>query len=224
VPFDHLYSRETLIELARTNSLTLEDINGVRRHGLYYAMDLDPVDMATLEKFVIDYNKGRPRGTPLLEFMPVDRYMLDVFYRKVPINQKRSVYSLKYIVGHNVLYDLGRLAVHTGLAREDLYGGLSMRLCTCISKAVQATGECTCAPLPKTDRFQCDNVGCKCDAVHTKDYFDNPIRIVDTLQVAKSLLGAGTPGSLRSLARLLKLKVQNATPAMIKHPSTSNTA
>jgi hypothetical protein len=31
-----------------------------------------------------------------------------------------------YVIGHNTVFDLGALAIHCGLARKDLYGGLSL--------------------------------------------------------------------------------------------------
>jgi hypothetical protein len=112
------------IEDAKTGTLTREKLDRLWHEGLVYEpKNCTPEEIKTLKQYAKDHK---------LELYTREDFIKKVFFRnhvvKRAANWKNTLREPCLVIGHNLPFDLGALAVHCGLAMKDLYGGLSLIL------------------------------------------------------------------------------------------------
>jgi hypothetical protein len=119
------YRYDWRVRDAHDETLTREKLDRCWSQGIFY----EPANCTDREIAILEAY-AKEHGRVLLtraEF--VKRVMFRNHWVKRAEEFEDSLREPLLCIGHNLPFDLGALAIHCGLARDDLYGGLSMILC-----------------------------------------------------------------------------------------------
>jgi hypothetical protein len=109
---------------AASKTLTREKLDTLWHEGIFYEpKNCTPEEIRVLEQYAQDHR---------LELYERELFIRNILYRshwvKRATNWKDELREPCLVIGHNLPFDLGALAKHCGLARKDLYGGLSLKM------------------------------------------------------------------------------------------------
>jgi hypothetical protein len=198
-------AKDTILKHAKARTLTREMLDRLTAHGIVYnRAGLSESELATLKRFVDDYNARRHVAMmPLLKLITVETFVTRHLLQKRYANWYKRIRDPHMIIGHNIIFDLGAMATHTTKSRGTTYGGLSMTLCNCAKDENGKTSQCG-----KRGVIIAKKIGPKKYFYRRSERRPDPLTvspkeqalsIVDTMTLAKTLGGAGTPASLEEL-------------------------
>jgi hypothetical protein len=115
----HGVDRDERMRRSLANTLTREGLDTLVEQGMFYnPAVLAPAEIATIEAYADAHD---------LQCMPVQQFIKDVFYR--------WVYGYQALcIGHNLPFDMSRLATRWGSADGAYRGGFWLKLCDCSPK------------------------------------------------------------------------------------------
>lgn len=208
----------TVVGHALRGDLTRRMLDEVREHGFIYDKTACKGDEPeTVKKFVARYNRLIAKTkTPRLKLKLLERseFVKFVLYNKPYSSWKQRVRDQRLWIGHNIHFDVGALARHTGLARGGfMHGGLSNRLCDCPTDAttcIRHANVCWKKLGPKKYAYKISCVACEDKETSTEEdeetLIERSLHILDTLTLAKAIYGAESPGGLGALCERHKTK------------------
>lgn len=114
------------VNLWESGQLTREMLDKPHRHYCFYNPNqLKPEELELLTSWVVRYNCEKSEDQPKIKLLPVLKFIKYEFYHWV---HTRSALC----VGHNLPFDLSRLAAYWGPSGKDYTNGFRLVLCDCI--------------------------------------------------------------------------------------------
>jgi hypothetical protein len=109
---------------AKAGTLTREKLDTRWNRGIFYEPDnCDDDEIEVLENYSMEHD---------VEIMTRHEFVRKILHRnhyvKFADDWKERLREPCLVIGHNLPFDLGAIAIHCGLAEKDLYGGLSLVL------------------------------------------------------------------------------------------------
>ncbi len=189
------------IALSKSKLLTRELLDSKQESGLFYnPKNIDKKELAIITKFCESHN---------FKLYTTNEFVTKVFY---PIVHDAEALC----IGHNLKFDISRLATDWGEAKKAYKGGFTFKLCECNTPASQRL-YCPDHPPVKVKTlgsgkalyefggvadFKKYNKGGKVE--RTK--MSSP-KFLDTMTIGKALLGAGVSGSLLNMGKKFKADI-----------------
>ncbi|AKH38227.1 MULTISPECIES: hypothetical protein [Nitrosomonas] len=116
------------VDLWESRQLTREQLDKPCRHFCFYhPTHLNPDELMLLTTWVDRFNCEKDEHQPLMVLLPVAQFVKQQFYYWV--HKKRAL-----CVGHNLPFDLSRLATDWGPGGKDYTNGFKFILCDCIKQ------------------------------------------------------------------------------------------
>ncbi len=116
------------VSLWESGQLTREVLDTPHRHFCFYNPNqLKPKEHELLVSWVERFNSEQGNDQPLIDLLPVQKFVKQQFYYWV--HEKRAL-----CVGHNLPFDLSRLATDWGPGGKDFTNGFRLVLCDCIEQ------------------------------------------------------------------------------------------
>jgi hypothetical protein len=112
------------VKEAAAGTLTRKKLDTLWHEGIFYEpKNCTAEEIACLKLYAAQYE---------LDLYTREDFIKKIFYRnhyiKYANDWEERLREPCYVIGHNLGFDLGALTIHCGLARKDLYGGLSLVL------------------------------------------------------------------------------------------------
>lgn len=172
----HGISRDMRLHVYLEGRLTRELLDTPRERGFFYdPAELSAAEIATLTQY------AQRHGTRVYERA---KFIKEVFYF--------WVYTCQALcIGHNLPFDLSRLATSWGDANDNFYGGFWLKLCDC-----EHEGGCAFHPPLRIKTLGSKKVMMQFRALSTpnsKRKARKNGRFLDTLTFGRALLGPGDP-------------------------------
>jgi hypothetical protein len=110
---------------AKAGKLTREKLDTLWNRGIFYEpANCTEDEIEVMENYAMEHDD--------VEIMTRDEFVRKVLHRnhyvKFADDWKERLREPCLVIGHNLPFDLGTIAIHCGLAEKDLYGGLSLVL------------------------------------------------------------------------------------------------
>ncbi len=207
------------MELARHGHLTPARIQALREKfdtleewGLIHnKAQLTDEEFEILEKYAETARHAASSDKP--KFLSKEEFVEEVFYHYA--READKVADNLLVIGHNLPFDLSRLATQHGLGRGQFFGGFRLKLCGCPNDGKK---DCAFHPpvrIKKLGRGKYQYGMCKTKKpvrvggklVISEESNTHNIKFLDTITLAGALLGPGDK-SLKTLTRKLKTLVQ----------------
>lgn len=116
------------VSLWELNQLNRESLDKPHRHFCFYnPKQIKPKELELLTVWVERFNSEQGENQPNMELLPVQKFVKQQFYYWV--HEKQAL-----CVGHNLPFDLSRLATDWGPGRKDFTNGFRLVLCDCIEQ------------------------------------------------------------------------------------------
>lgn len=227
----------TIVGHALQGTLTREKLDRLQRHGFFYDPDhCTDKEIATIKRFVKHWNNTVEKFTryrnrnvswdsgsvqqndaqpqlPWLTFMHRNEFVETVLLRQEYASWEHKKRDRIMWIGHNISFDIGSLARHTGVSRGHSYGGLTMKLCACDGSTPHS---CIKHPNIIMKKLGPSKFSYKASYRYSNIQYDeptgepvdseSPIQVLDTMTFAKALLGPGQGASLKTLGKDLSIK------------------
>jgi hypothetical protein len=109
---------------AKAGKLTREKLDELWKRGIFYdPQNCTDDEIEVMENYAMEHD---------VDIMEVDEFIRKIlhhnYYVKYADDWKERLREPCLVIGHNLPFDLGAIAIHCGLAEKDLYGGLSLVL------------------------------------------------------------------------------------------------
>jgi hypothetical protein len=109
---------------AKAGKLTGEKLDTLWKRGIFYdPQNCTDDEIEVMETYAMEHD---------VDIMEVDEFVRKIlhhnYYVKYADDWKERLREPCLVIGHNLTFDLGAVAIHCGLAEKDLYGGLSLVL------------------------------------------------------------------------------------------------
>ena len=177
-----------------------EELDALRETYIFYhrdnlAVDGEDVDdaIATLK---VHCDKHGYKLITQAEFVN------EVFLKHWYIKMDERIPMPIMIIGHNLPFDIGALAVHTGFSEgRDMFGGFSIAIAE--PKKTKGGKEWN-MPRVRIKKIGVKKYRIKCTPTDNAKLVSHTF--IDTLQLSKALQGAQTPASMDYLCQLFKIK------------------
>jgi hypothetical protein len=113
------------IDAAKAGKLTRDMLDECWNKGIAYEpANCTEDEIEVLENYALEHDD--------VELMTRDEFVRKILHRnhyvKFADDWKERLREPCLVIGHNVPFDMGAIAIHCGLAKDDLYGGLSLVL------------------------------------------------------------------------------------------------
>ncbi|MBS0424231.1 MAG: helix-turn-helix domain-containing protein [Proteobacteria bacterium] len=116
------------VDLWESRQLTREKLDKPHRHYRFYNPNrLKPEELELLTCWVDRFNRDKNVDQPLMFLLPAQKFIMKQFYYW--IHEKRAL-----CVGHNLPFDLSRLATDWGVGGKNYTNGFRLVLCDCIER------------------------------------------------------------------------------------------
>jgi hypothetical protein len=109
---------------AKAGTLTREKLDTLWNRGIFYdPKNCSDDEIEVMENYSMEHD---------VDLMTVDEFVRKILHRnhyvKFANDWKERLREQCLVIGHNVPFDMGAIAIYCGLAEKDLYGGLSLVL------------------------------------------------------------------------------------------------
>jgi hypothetical protein len=191
--------RDLVERKKRRGIITRDDMDAQRSEGIFYNPEAcTKTEIATMRAYADEHG---------LSFMTLDDFLYKVFFRTYYFKRwqegEPALTLPMLVIGHNLPFDLGRLALRAGPSKGDNYGGLTLTLAEKrASIAIKKLGFGKHLFKANQDRSRRRN-----------------LQFLDTQQLGRALLGPGN-SSIKGMLKSLKIDDERKGEADYDGPIT----